>query len=305
MSASTRLPRAPGPDERRTGLLHGLAGYLIWGLLPLFFKLVDSVNPVEVVAHRALWALVFLAMILATRRLYPQLKSALTHPRILGALALSALFITINWLTYVSAVDSNHVVAASLGYFLNPLVSVLMGLVFLGEKLRRGQAIAVLIAAAGVAILAAGEIATLWISLTLAVSFACYGLVRKLTPVGAAVGLTVETLLLAPLALGTLFWFSAHGDPGFGRTATLSALLIASGAITALPLTLFASAARKLPLVILGLMQYITPTMQFLLGVLLFGEHLSPPRWASFALIWAALTLFIVDSVRGERQRRS
>lgn len=289
--------------QRRAGLLAGLGAYAIWGVLPLYFKLLPGISAVEIVAHRVVWSVAFLAAVLAGYRLFPALLEALRRPRIVGALLLSAVLIAVNWLVYVWAVATDHVVAASLGYFLNPLVNVLIGTLLLKETLRRGQLVAVLIAAGGVALLALGEIQTLWISLTLATSFAFYGLVRKLTPVPSAVGLMVETLLLALPSLLALGWIAQHGGLGFGRDTPSTALLIGLGAVTSVPLILFAMAARVLPMVTLGLMQYVSPTLQFLTGVLLLGEHLSPERWGSFLLIWAALALFVWDSLRGARAR--
>lgn len=296
------------PDEaesqaaRRTGLLHGLGAYLLWGLLPIYFKLFPDASSVEVVAHRILWSVAFLAIVMAVARLYPPFRLALGSPRILGALALSALLIAINWLVFIWAVNDGHVLAASLGYFLNPLVNILLGTVFLHERLRRGQLVAVVVAGIGVAVLAAGELQTLWVSLTLAVTFALYGLVRKLTPVPAPVGLAVETLVLLPPALAALLWFAHRGTLAFGREGLESVLLIGLGAVTSVPLILFASAARRLPMVTLGLLQYVAPSMQFLMGAFLLGEALSAPRLMSFGLIWAALALFIWDSLRGLRQ---
>lgn len=300
-NATTAPPSGLHPDQR-TGLAHGLAAYALWGLLPLYFKLLPGVSPFEVVAHRIVWSVAFLVILLGAMRLYPSLVGVLGRRRVVGALTLSALLIAVNWLVYVWAVATDHIVAASLGYFLNPLVNVLIGLLFLKEKLRRGQLVAVLLAAVGVAILAAGEIQTLWISLTLAFSFACYALVRKLVVVPAPVGLAIETLVLTPLALAVLGWFAATGSLVFGRAPSESLLLVGLGALTSIPLILFASAAKRLSLISLGLMQYISPTLQFLSGVLLFGEHLSTERWASFALIWAALALFVTDSLRGIRR---
>lgn len=298
----TTAPSSGLHHDQRTGLAHGLAAYTLWGLLPLYFKLLPGVSPVEVVAHRIVWSIAFLVVLLGAMRLYPALVGTLGQRRTVGALTLSALLIAANWLVYVWAVAADHIVAASLGYFLNPLVNVLIGLAFLKERLRRGQLVAVLIAAVGVAILAAGEIQTLWISLTLAFSFAFYALVRKLVPVPAPVGLAVETLALAAPAVAVLGWFALSGQLAFGRAPVETALLVGLGALTSVPLILFASAARRLSLISLGLMQYISPTLQFLSGVLLFGEHLSTERWASFALIWAALALFVTDSLRGIRR---
>lgn len=293
------LDEAHARAEHRTGMIHGLGAYLLWGLLPLYFKIFHGVASVEVVAHRVIWSVAFLAIVLAATRLYPVFTAALRNPRILGALTLSALLIAINWLIFIWAVNDGHVLAASLGYFLNPLVNILIGMLFLHETLRRGQLIAVAIAAIGVAVLAAGELQTLWVSLTLAVTFALYGLVRKLTPVPPSVGLAVETLVLAPPALAALIWFQQHGQLAFGRDVLETALLIGCGTVTAVPLILFASSARRLPMVTLGLLQYVAPSLQFIVGAFLIGEALSVPRLMSFGLIWAALALFVWDSLRG------
>ncbi len=291
------------PAEYRTGLFAGLAAYALWGVLPLYFVLLKDISPVEVVAHRVIWSVIFLTGLLALYRLFPAFLDALRRPRIVGALLISAVLIAANWLIYIWAVATDHVVAASLGYFLNPLVVVMMGTLLLKETLRRGQLIAVLIAAIGVALLAMGELQTLWISLSLATTFAIYGLVRKLTPVPSAVGLMIETLLLTLPSVLALGWIAQHGGLGIGRDAPTTVLLVTLGAITSVPLLLFAVAARALPMVTMGLMQYIAPTMQFVTGVFILGEHLSPERWASFLLIWAALALFVWDSLRGARIR--
>jgi len=290
---------AESAARHRAGLLAGLGAYGLWGLLPIYFKLLPGVSALELVAHRIVWSVVFLAFVVAGYRLWPALIAVCRQPRLLGALTLSSVLIAINWAVYMWAIETDHIVAGSLGYFLNPLVNVLLGTLVLKETLKRGQLIAVLIAGAGVAILAVGEWQMLWISLSLAVSFAFYGLVRKLTPVSAAVGLSVETIILAPVALAYLYWLSTQGALMFGRAPLLSLGLIGTGAITAIPLMLFARAARSLPLVTLGLMQYIAPSIQFFVGILLYGETLSSGRWASFALIWAALALFVWDSLRG------
>lgn len=302
MSASRAAPHALSSQDRRAGLLSGIGAYLIWGMMPIFFKLLPGVSPLEVVAHRIAWSVLFLIILLAAMRLYPVMTATLGQPRIVGALTISALLIIINWLVYVWAIGAQHVVAASLGYFLTPLANVLIGVIFLKERLRRGQTIAILIAVIGVAVLGSGELQTLWISFTLALSFAFYGLVRKLVVVPAPVGLAVETLVLTPPALIVLGWFGAHGTLAFGRSIPETLLLVSLGAVTSVPLILFANAARRLPMISLGLMQYITPMLQFLSGVFLFGEKLSPERWACFGLIWTALALFVWDSLRGARR---
>lgn len=242
--------------------------------------------------------------ILAARKGLPALAAALGDRRLVVPLAVSALLIGANWLTYVWAVNQGHVVAASLGYFLNPLIVVMLGTVVLKERLRPMQMAAIGVAAVGVAILAAAALTTLWISLTLALSFAFYGLVRKLTPVAPMAGLGVETALLAPLAVAYLIWEAGHGGLGFGKDMPTSLLLILSGAVTTVPLVLFATAAQRLPMATLGLLQYLTPTLQFLCGVLLFGETLSTAQMLSFGLIWAGLLLFASDGVIIARRNR-
>lgn len=281
-----------------------MAAYGLWGLLPIFFKLLHAVTPVEVVAQRVIWSLVLIIGVLAARRNLGALGAALRDRRIVLPLTASALFIGFNWLVYVWSVNNGHVIAASLGYFLNPLVNVALGVLVLKERLRRGQAIAITIAAVGVAIMAATALTTLWISVGLAVSFALYGLVRKLTPVAPMIGLGAETLLLAPLALAYLLWLWGHGSISLGQDSYTSSLLIFSGALTTVPLILFAMAAQRLPLSTLGLIQYLAPTLQFLCGVLLYGEKLTQGQLISFALIWLGLILFATDSLAAARKNR-
>lgn len=289
----------------RRGLLAAVGAYGIWGLLPLFFRLLHHVDPVEIVTQRVLWSLLLILGLLALRRGLPAFRVALHTPRLLAALAASALMIAINWLTYVWAVNSGHVVATSLGYFLNPLVNVALGVLLFKERLRRAQMAAIGVAAIGVAILAGAALTSLWISLTLAFSFAFYGLLRKVTPVAPMTGLGVETLLLAPPALAYLFWEAGHGNVGFGQDAPTTALLIVSGAVTTIPLVLFATAAQRLPMATLGLLQYLAPTLQFLCGVLLFSERLSSGQIASFGLIWLGLLLFAGDGIAAARRNRA
>ncbi|WP_449474643.1 EamA family transporter RarD [Sphingobium chungangianum] len=294
----------PHDQQLRTGLIAAVAAYGLWGLLPIFFKLLHAVTPVEVVAQRVIWSLVLIVGVLAARRNLSALGAALRDRRIVLPLTASALFIGFNWLVYVWSVNNGHVIAASLGYFLNPLVNVALGVLVLKERLRRGQAIAITIAAVGVAIMAAAAFTTLWISVGLAVSFALYGLVRKLTPVAPMVGLGAETLLLAPLALAYLLWLWGHGGISLGQDSYTSSLLIFSGALTTVPLILFAMAAQRLPLTTLGLIQYLAPTLQFLCGVLLYGEKLTQGQMISFALIWLGLILFATDSLAAARKNR-
>lgn len=281
-----------------------VTAYIAWGLLPIFFRLVDHVDPVEIVTQRVLWSLLLILTLLAARKGLGPMMRVMRDRRLIVPLGASALMIGINWLTYVWAVNSGHVVATSLGYFLNPLVNVALGVLVLKERLRRGQMLAIAIAAVGVAILAASALTTLWISLTLAFSFAFYGLLRKITPVAPMTGLGVETLLLAPLAAAYLWWEMGHGGVGFGQDVPTTALLIISGAVTTVPLVLFAMAAQKLPMATLGLLQYIAPLLQFFCGVVLFGEKLSVGQMVSFGLIWVGLILFASDGIMTARRNR-
>jgi chloramphenicol-sensitive protein RarD len=283
----------------------GMAAYGLWGLLPLFFRLLHHVDPVEIVTQRILWSLLLILLILALRRGFPAFAVTLRDPKLMLPLAASGLLICLNWLTYVWAVNQGHVVAASLGYFLNPLVVVALGVVVLKERLRRAQMMAIAVAAIGVAILAASALTTLWISLALALTFAFYGLVRKLTPAQPMTGLGVETLLLTPFAIAYLLWEARHGGIAFGQDGSTTVLLILSGAVTTVPLVLFAFAAQRLPMATLGLLQYLAPTLQFLCGVLVFGEKLSSGQLWSFALIWAGLALFASDGIATARRNRA
>ncbi|NML90201.1 EamA family transporter RarD [Sphingobium sp. TB-6] len=288
----------------RRGLLAAVAAYGAWGLLPIFFRLLHHVNPVEIVGQRILWSLLLVMALLLARQSLPGLSTILRDRRLMLPLAGSALMIGMNWLIYVWAVNAGHVIATSLGYFLNPLVNVGLGVLLLHEKLRRGQMAAIGIAAVGVAIMAATALTTLWISVTLALTFAFYGLIRKLTPVAPMMGLGVETLLLTPPAIGYLFWLSAHGGVSFGQDMMTTILLIIAGAVTTVPLVLFATAAQRLSMTTLGLLQYLAPTLQFLCGTLLFGEKLTAGQMASFALIWLSLILFATDSLTAARRNR-
>lgn len=280
----------------------------MWGVLPLYFRAIGAVPPTEIVAHRICWSVLLLLAILAVRKRIGGLVTALTTRRLLLPLMASAALIAVNWLVYIWAVQHHQVIAASLGYFLNPLLNVVLGFFVLRERLDRTQWVAVACAALGVAVLAAGALSTLWISLTLAGSFGLYGLIRKVTPVDPMVGLAAETVVLMPVAFGWLLWLGAtgallfaSGDAPTGRDA----LLVASGAITALPLLLFAFAAQRLRLATLGLIQYLGPTIQLVLGLLLFGEHLTTAHMIAFPLIWLGLAIYSIAALRQTRDRRS
>lgn len=284
-----------------SGILYGLGAYLFWGFLPLYFKLLDHVGAVEVVASRVLWSLVLLLFILALRGSLGEFARVIRNPRLLLVLSASAALIAVNWLVYVWAVNAHHVVAASLGYFLNPLVNVLLGFGVLKERLGRLQWASVALAATGVAILAGAALDTLWISLALAISFGLYGLIRKLAPVTALQGLAAETLILVPFSLAYLGWLQSSSGIATGADAWTTFLLALSGVVTSVPLLLFAVAAKRMPYSTLGLLQYIAPTLQFIIGVWGFGEPLSSGQLWSFGLIWAGLAIFTADSLRRAR----
>jgi chloramphenicol-sensitive protein RarD len=290
------------PESRR-GLIHGATAYVLWGLLPLYFHLINRVDSGEIVAQRVLWSVALLVLLVIALRRLGSLWKSIRTPRVLAMLTASALLIAANWLIYVWAVLHHQVLATSMAYFLNPLLNIAMGVALLGERLTRAQGVSVLLAGTGVAVMALGTGGGLWISLTLALSFAFYGLIRKFAPVEAFEGLSIETILLAPAAIGYLLWLSRHGGVSFGQDSEISALLVLAGPLTTVPLVLFAVAARELRMATLGLLQFIAPSLQFLLAITLFGEHLDAQRLISFALIWAGLAVYAVSSVRDRSER--
>jgi chloramphenicol-sensitive protein RarD len=277
----------------RTGILSAALAFLCWGLFPLYFHAIGEVPALQILANRMLWSLVFLLIVLALRRQWRWLEQV-RQPRVFWSFVASAVLLAANWLLYIWAVNNGHVIDASLGYFITPLFNIMLGFLILKERLRRLQWAVIGIAALGVAWLTlhAGNVP--WIALGLAASFAGYGLLRKTAALGALEGLSFETMVLFPLAAVYVGWLTLHGDNAFINTPsdTTRWLLVAAGPITAIPLLLFASGARKIPLSILGLLQYLGPTIQFLLGVLLFKEAFTSERLVGFALIWSALILF-------------
>jgi len=284
------------------GIVYALLAFVTWGLFPLYLRQVASVHPVEVVLHRSAWSLLFLLVLLALLRRFEWLRAVLGQPRLLGLFTLSALLLSGNWLVYVFAVQSGHVVEASLGYFINPIVNVLLGVLVLHERLNRVQWTAVALAAAGVLWLTVLAGRPPWIALTLALSFGLYGLMRKTSSLGALEGLALETLLLAPLVVPALAWwtFSGHGAMARGDLA-LDAWLLLGGPLTALALVWFAAGARRLPLATVGLLQYLSPTIQLALGVWVFREPFDQARLVGFAFIWAALLIYSLDGWRRSR----
>ncbi len=286
------------------GVLYAALAYVVWGLMPAFFKQLIAVNAFEVVVHRTLWALVFLVGVLAALRRWAWLLEVSRQPRLLATFTLSALLLSVNWSVYVWAVQNAHVLDSSLGYFILPLVNVALGFVFLHERPRRGQWLAVAVAAAGVLwlTLQAGRLP--WVALLLASTFGIYGLLRKVAKLGALEGLALENLLLAPFALGLLTWWAWHGQGALvqGKPSTIGWLLLA-GPLTAIPLLLFAAGARRIPMATLGLLQYISPSLQMLLGVWLYGEAFEPTRAIGFYLIWVALLLYSVEGLWNARKQ--
>jgi chloramphenicol-sensitive protein RarD len=281
-------------------VLLGVGAYVLWGFLPLYLKLLTHVPAAQVLAHRIIWSALMLAGVVLVLKRGRSILAAATR-RTLLMLTASAFFIAVNWLVYIWAVQNDHVLDASLGYFINPLVNVALGMAVLGERVRRIQGAAIALAATGVIVLAFESSGSLWISLVLAFSFGLYGLIRKVVAIDALGGLLIETLLLAPVALAVLFVAHGNGDSAFGHDRATDGLLVVAGAVTAAPLLLFAAAARRMPYAALGLLQYIAPTLQFALAVFVFGEHLRPANIAAFALIWAGLAVYATDSVRAAR----
>jgi chloramphenicol-sensitive protein RarD len=286
-----------------TGLPFALGAYLIWGAMPLYIKLLTDLSAFEVLAHRIVWS-VPVALICAL--LFGQLREyreALSRPRLLATMLASSALISLNWSVYMWAIMHQQVMSTSLGYYLNPLVNVLLGRLFLGERLNRWQAAAVVIAALGVAILLFEEPGAIWISATLALSFGLYGLVRKMAPISSIAGLGVEVTLLAPFAL-LAFALGIGTAKGFGSGMGMSLLLMGSGVVTAVPLILFAIAARRMSYTALGFVQYVGPTIAFLLSVFLWKEPLYPEKLLCFACIWAAIAVFSADAIRRARAAR-
>jgi chloramphenicol-sensitive protein RarD len=292
--------------ERRrtlTGILYGLAAFGTWGLVaPVHFKLIAAVPPFEVLAQRIVWATLLVLAILFVRGRRRELAGALGSPRILRALTVSALLVGVNWLVYIWAVSTDHMVQASLGYFINPLVNVALGIVFLGERLRPLQIAACAIAALGVLILAAAGGELPWISLSLAVTFGFYGLIRKTLKVEPLTGFCIESLILFPAALSYVLYLALSGATVFLKgDHLLDLLLVLTAATTSAPLVWFAAAAQRLKLSTVGLMQYLAPSCLLALGVLLYGEPFTGVHAVSFACIWTALALYSADAFRAAR----
>jgi chloramphenicol-sensitive protein RarD len=292
------------PDRRATvGVLSAAGAFFVWGMIPLYFRALRGVPALEIIAHRILWSVVFLALLMGVTRGFGELRATFARPRTVARLALTSALVIGNWLTFVWAVNAGRILDTSLGYFITPQVNVLLGFVFLHERLRRAQWLAVLLALAGVLnqIWLLGQLP--WISLVLALTFGSYGLFRKQIAIDALTGLMVETLLAAPVALVCLVYWWRAGTLSFGHHGRSSdALLAGLGVVTAIPLMLFAAGARRLRLATVGFLQYLAPSMTFVLAVVVYGEQLGTGRALTFALIWAGIVVYAVDSISGQRR---
>lgn len=304
MNSAGSAAASPAGGELRLGTIYGTAAYLLWGAFPLYFRLLDASGAFEVVLHRVVWSAAACLVLILLTRIGRDLLTILTHWRMVATLTTAAAFLAVNWGVYIYAVNSGQVIEASLGYFINPLVTVALGVLVLRERLRRLQWVAVVIGTLAVAVLSVDYGRLPVIALVLACTFGTYGLLKKRVggQVGALVGLSTETLALTPLALAAIAYLGVTGRGTFTADPPWQALLLAStGLVTIAPLLLFAASARRVPLTTLGLLQYLTPMLQFLCGVLLLGEQMPLSRWFGFGLVWAALVVLTLDSLRAAR----
>ena len=290
---------------RSLGLLFGVSAYTLWGLFPIYWPLLKPADPLEIVSHRAVWTLVFCFIILALTKSLKSTLSLLKRPKIVVGLFLGSILISINWIIYIYAANNEHVVEASLGYYINPIVVIATGVIVLKEKMRPLQWLAVGIATLGVAVLTIDYGRLPWIALGLALSWGSYGLVKKQLGLGALEGLSIETLLSSGFYLAYLIWLGNSGEGHFTYSLTLTLLLIGGGAVTAIPLLLFNGSTNRLPLTLIGLLQYITPTIQFCIGVWYFHEEMPTARWVGFLIIWVALMSLAIDLVKSSSSSRS
>lgn len=307
------LPGFFGTVEESNGLLAALGAFVLWGLSPIYFKWMSHISPFEVISHRVIWSSLFVLLLVMMMRKTRQLIAVFRDRRKLLVFLVTTVLIGSNWLTYIWAIANNHILEASLGYYINPLVNVLLGMLFLKERLNRWQTVAILLAVAAVAIMTVQMGYLPWVSLYLAFSFGFYGLLRKNAPVDSAVGLVVETTLLMPFALGFLIYLTLtpvsaplpeFGGHGFFYDGLSYALLIGTGIVTAVPLLLFSVAAKRLKLTTVGLMQYLAPTIQMVLAIYIYDEPFDSSRLVAFALIWLGLIVYSVDGLRGRRKAR-
>ena len=287
----------------REGVIIGLLAYTMWGIFPVYFKILDSVSPTEMLAHRVVWAVPFGGLIILLRNQWPEIRQVLTDKTTLGWLSLAALAISFNWLIYIWAVQNEQIFETSLGYYINPLMYVLAGVVLLGERLRRLQILAVVLAFTGVTILTISGDDFPWVSISLALLFTLYGTIRKQIAVGAMPGLFIETMMLLPIALVWLLWLLASGQSEFGGgNLTMMSLLLLAGPVTVLPLLCFAVAARRLTLTTIGFMQFLAPTLQFGIAIY-YGEQLTTAHLICFGFIWAAVVFFSIDAIRAGKKK--
>jgi chloramphenicol-sensitive protein RarD len=293
------MPSTESQQLQSGGLPYAFSAYLIWGFLPVYFKLLTGIAALEILAFRILWSVPLVFAILYFRNQWGEFVTAFRNPAVRRLLMVSSVLIAVNWLVYVWAISADRVLATSIGYYLNPLVNVLLGRLFLGERLTRLQGVAVVIAALAVAVLMSGALETVWISLTLAFSFGTYGLVRKMVPAGSVPGLAIEMTLLGPIALLVCVW-SIYQAGGL-RDFQTEALLAFGGVITVIPLLLFATAARRMSYTALGFVQYLAPSIVFLLGAFVYHEPLDATKLACFGLIWTAIAIFTFDAFRRMR----
>lgn len=290
-------------EDSLAGVLYGIAAYGWWGFAAVYFKAVRSVPPLEILAHRVVWSIIILALLITLLRRWRLIASVLRSRISVLWLAASTLLIAANWYTFIWAVTRNHMLDASLGYFINPLVSVVLGYIFFSERLGKVERISVALAAVAVTWLTVTSGVFPWVALILAFTFGFYGLVRKKAAVSSIEGLTIETALLLPVAAAYLVWLHTNDTLSFGTSATLDLLLVAAGPVTAIPLLWFASAVRRLRLATIGLLQYIAPTLQFILAVAVYDEPFGGPRMIAFALIWIAVAMYSAANVRRLRSR--
>lgn len=288
-------------SKNKLGLVFGISAYSLWGLFPLYWPLLEPANPLEIVSHRAVWTLVFCFLVLAATKALKATLATMKKPKIAARLFLTSLLISINWLVYIWATNNGHVVEASLGYYINPLIIIGFGVILLKEKMRPLQWAAVSIATIGVLVLTIDYGRLPWIALTLAVSWGSYGLIKKQLGLGALEGLAIETLISGFFYLGYLIYIGNQGTGQFGHHWGLTLLLMSAGAVTAIPLLLFNGSATRLPFTTIGLLQYITPTLQFSVGVWIRHEDMPAARWVGFLIIWVSLTTLAIDLVRSGR----
>jgi len=288
-------------SEYSLGLLFGFSSYIIWGLFPLYWPLLEPANPLEIVSHRAVWTLVFCLIVLALSKQIRTTLAVMKNPKTMAALLLSTILVSINWITYIWAVNHGHVVEAALGYYINPLIIIAFGVILLREKMRPLQWVAVGIAAVGVLVLTIDYGRLPWVAISLALSWGSYGLVKKKLNLGALEGLAIETLISFIPYVGYLIFLGNQGTGQFGHDPLLTILLISAGAVTAIPLLLFNGSTTRLPYSTIGLLQYITPTIQFSIGVWLRHEDMPTARWIGFIVIWFALAALATDLVRSSR----